>query len=378
MSEYGDQLTVFLCNDEVGLLQADFKPRKYWSSEERREYMARALRKHRKKLREEEEEQKNLHLSISQDIEDLKLQEAVLINSEEKTREFMDSYAKHWDEFFLLKQNEMLRKRVERARIEKYTLLSVAKLQLMFPRYNAVDFFQVISQSVSDAVNLFSNVVVTKHGKILLRTRKVKCAKNRTRYRRKINQEIESHKNKILKFKVKTLCVDESLKMNSFFDDIDLLELSNIFWYLFKYDAYENNFSKYFDTERNFVNLTSDQIPIRLSSNSKGDDYKYQAIHVSKQKLIGTNLERLVINVLVRNDDFASITTTAVQYDPVGNCFFQEHENVTNLSFQKSREHENRIMCTINTTSNALNRIAETVNIAKAAWTFHKRGDFKE
>eukprot|EP00924_Labyrinthula_sp_SR-Ha-C_P008006 snap_masked-scaffold_41-processed-gene-2.81-mRNA-1 protein AED:1.00 eAED:1.00 QI:0/0/0/0/1/1/2/0/225 len=121
-------------------IAADFKPKKQWSVEERREYYRRALKRHRIKSKQQVEELKGKTIELETQVKELKN----TLNNLTQQQVLLNETATTWSDDYLFSQNSYMSEELCQLRLRRKLLSAAIGLQTSFPDYNCENIYQRI------------------------------------------------------------------------------------------------------------------------------------------------------------------------------------------------------------------------------------------
>eukprot|EP00924_Labyrinthula_sp_SR-Ha-C_P007608 snap_masked-scaffold_42-processed-gene-1.21-mRNA-1 protein AED:1.00 eAED:1.00 QI:0/-1/0/0/-1/1/1/0/377 len=139
----------------VDFINADFKPYHQWTSVDRKQYAARAVKRHRTKMKLEGQQAKKKYL-VGHAQNSYKYQEIISLKQQvdilEKNIKSMKAL---WAENFFLSQNSILRKELVLLREKRLLLSEFKSILCINPRVDPHEFMWVLSRSSQDLVDFF-------------------------------------------------------------------------------------------------------------------------------------------------------------------------------------------------------------------------------
>eukprot|EP00924_Labyrinthula_sp_SR-Ha-C_P003621 snap_masked-scaffold_3-processed-gene-0.32-mRNA-1 protein AED:1.00 eAED:1.00 QI:0/-1/0/0/-1/1/1/0/370 len=258
-----------LLNSDKQLLISDLKPVSSWTNLERREYMKRAMQKYRKK----ENEIKKIYSEKVSEVYQLKLQVINLRNLLEKLHEQEECAQKKMDELYLLKKNETLRNKNILFQSSIYVEKKYMNMKYNFTNFNVSNFQNCLQQGIKYGFSFFTDIQVTKHGRILFGSKSFKANGNRRKLRKEINEKLKYQTSKLGKLFLNSIAMDKDcnkiLSYTMSVDGVNYEEYGKVMYEVNKtYD--DGGYAKIFDVDLSVLDFDSRDIssldPFQTSS----------------------------------------------------------------------------------------------------------------
>eukprot|EP00924_Labyrinthula_sp_SR-Ha-C_P002270 snap_masked-scaffold_19-processed-gene-5.36-mRNA-1 protein AED:1.00 eAED:1.00 QI:0/0/0/0/1/1/2/0/379 len=244
-------------------IEADFKPYQKWTVSDKKEYAARALRRHRRKIKLETKKAeedflvlKEIYLNTFEDLQSLKQNIDIMEHKVKYETEL-------WSQNFLEKQNYSLRTELLVLREEKLLLCKFQKLLCFSPKVDPQEFISFLTEKSQNLEDYFYNF--KQRRTFVFENTKIGLEREVTKLRKSVNKELSLIRK--IQGSVHRIAIDRKKKnfllLNIFLENIkyeNLIEkIWNIFSKQFLFENYYENINKIVDFKNSlFPNLNQE------------------------------------------------------------------------------------------------------------------------
>eukprot|EP00924_Labyrinthula_sp_SR-Ha-C_P012676 snap_masked-scaffold_10-processed-gene-13.35-mRNA-1 protein AED:1.00 eAED:1.00 QI:0/-1/0/0/-1/1/1/0/377 len=305
------------------LLEADFKPVVTWTKSERREYMNRAMQNYRKKMTQNYTDKVARNIYLTQELKKLHLQQENLSNLEKILERRYSQEPTFWLDPYLMKQNEILRSEVLKYKAQSIIIGKFAMLGQYSNYFETESFQRNLDWTFKKSFKLFSEIKVTKHGKLFVFSEEYQTIPNRKKARDEINKVIKDKKVKYGNIRLKQLAVDKKKQICFWYtfkvEDVDFLEYADTVYNVWRYN--KNQVCAFRDSwwdgiVYDVVDIDTRTVPFYYPPELKQVSFDFQAVSIAFLRSKGVMPCTFVITALYRNDKFAVIIKVGMAEKP--------------------------------------------------------------
>eukprot|EP00924_Labyrinthula_sp_SR-Ha-C_P016387 snap_masked-scaffold_6-processed-gene-1.36-mRNA-1 protein AED:0.31 eAED:1.00 QI:0/-1/0/1/-1/1/1/0/385 len=321
-----------------------------WSSEERRQYMNEAMKKHRIKKKRHLKEISNKKKNLEEEVNDLFTQLNSLQNVCEKLRKQQKEGEKSWINPFLMRQNEVLRSQVIKLTSERYIYGKFVSLKQYIPCFNPDNFQKVFCSTLKSSFDILNELNVDKHGRVYYFSKQLNLLSNRGKMKREVNKVIKAQEAKYGRISLKSIFMDEDRsKLNSYtmkVSGVDFVKYTDLMFDVYKYNMIEDSpMLQFYDIKYDVTNFDTSQVPFYCPPELRRVNFPFQAVNISYYQPKFKAPSVFMITALYRNKNFALLIKSAMFYNEDGNSFSQFPNGLTcSLISQSNKEKGNLIV----------------------------------
>eukprot|EP00924_Labyrinthula_sp_SR-Ha-C_P008928 augustus_masked-scaffold_2-processed-gene-6.38-mRNA-1 protein AED:1.00 eAED:1.00 QI:0/-1/0/0/-1/1/1/0/405 len=369
--------------EEVDALERSFIERKHseLNPTEKRKYNSLASARHREKVKKTRLRDRQIMTTLKNEIARLEREEINLEQLEKSLRSSQVQEMERWSYYYLYLQNESLRCEVNNIQKQKYLLTAVMKIKLLYPKFDATQFYKVIERTVFESLKVSTSFQETHDCKIKYNNKILRCANGRREIRKGLNQRLQKQKFN-MHLKVRSLCIDESMKKFLRYrykiSGIRYDEFAFITYHLCKTNEYNPGFIMNFNIQYDIIDLSSVKLPLDRTRLGADKNILHQEYNISYVRPKGADMSFLVLSGIIIKKEKSIVIKTAVIYDKEANAFVPVDSGITCVTFDKSiRKIDETDVC-VTSTTNASDRLRETIQFFKASFLLHKKQIFNQ
>eukprot|EP00924_Labyrinthula_sp_SR-Ha-C_P016409 snap_masked-scaffold_6-processed-gene-2.7-mRNA-1 protein AED:1.00 eAED:1.00 QI:0/0/0/0/1/1/2/0/382 len=296
------------------LLDADFKPVVTWNNLERREYMNRAMQKHRKKKKQEHIEDFVTNLYLHGELNKLQMQQTKLTKLKNLLERNRAESSSVWGDPYLMKRNEILRSEIVKCRAQSYIMAKFSVLGEYANYFETKNFQENLDWTLKRCFELLNELKVTKHGKLFVFSKEYKTIPNRKKARDEVNKIIKDNEVKygnlllktVVSDKKKEKCLSHTFKV----EGVDFFEYVEVMYDVWRYNKYEvcTFRDSWWDAiVYDVVDIDTRKVPFYCPPELKHVSFDFQAITIAFHKSKGSFPSMFTVTALYRNNKFALI-----------------------------------------------------------------------
>eukprot|EP00924_Labyrinthula_sp_SR-Ha-C_P009134 snap_masked-scaffold_2-processed-gene-13.17-mRNA-1 protein AED:1.00 eAED:1.00 QI:0/-1/0/0/-1/1/1/0/376 len=308
--EFGNKLF-----ERGALIDADFKPVSSWTRQERNEYAKRAMKKYRVALKEKENQLTVYSQNLKTEIVQLKKEISSLKLMLNKLGKRNRNIATCWDDSFLLKQNEVLRKETVKLKSAIYIEKKFSRLKQYFPLFDVQKFLPYLKESIIGAINLIEE---TNSREVVFK-KKLRREHSKRKIKKELNERIKRERSKFGKMSIKSVSFDTKRKHVGTYkvdvQDEDFVEFTDVMYNVLKLEAYNDYIQENFDIDRDICDFDSTKVLFYCPEELKNVHFDHQAIKLS---IFTPKFDApifVVVSALYRNSEFALILKSSLYFD---------------------------------------------------------------